>query len=193
MSYDNSNIETANFVLQNADAAGERGVPAPGKLVFRTDSLAAEICVDTDPDPLENDGGTWTSLGGPTDLTGIFDPDVTQGGGNIGVWGGACLRTGSVAAGAVVEFRGRFLIGSSGTSGEIRMTPIPGLVGSGDPIGEGYYIDADGDTYTFVIHEDSADMVFRLTDGSLLGGGFTAASGDSLHVRGTLITFSDIP
>lgn len=43
----------------------DRGVPFPGKVVLRTDGTPPfyETCVDTDPDPTEDGGGTWEPLG----------------------------------------------------------------------------------------------------------------------------------
>lgn len=62
--HDDSNNARYNFVPHPAGSDPERGLPAVGKLVYRTDTGAYEYCTATTPDPTLNGGGTWTPIGG---------------------------------------------------------------------------------------------------------------------------------
>lgn len=53
------NNQLINAVAHHAGADEERGIPAAGKVVFRTDTLNLEVCRDVDPDPSLPGGGTW--------------------------------------------------------------------------------------------------------------------------------------
>lgn len=60
--HDDSNNNRYNFVLHNASTDAGRGIPAVGKIVWRTDTTKAEVCTDTSPDAGTNGGGTWVEL-----------------------------------------------------------------------------------------------------------------------------------
>jgi hypothetical protein len=62
--HDDSNNPRYNFVPHVAGSDAERGIPAVGKIVYRTDSGDIEVCTATSPDPTLNGGGTWTAIGG---------------------------------------------------------------------------------------------------------------------------------
>lgn len=59
---DDSNQQRVNLVLHNAGSDNARGLPAVGKVVFRTDTSKVEVCTSTSPNATSNGGGTWTSL-----------------------------------------------------------------------------------------------------------------------------------
>lgn len=61
--HDHSNNQAVNLAVHNAASDAERGLPAVGKLVYRTDSLSVQLCTATTPDPTLPGGGTWISLG----------------------------------------------------------------------------------------------------------------------------------
>jgi hypothetical protein len=72
--HDNSNNPTNNFVLHRTATDAGRGIPAVGKLVYRTDTSSPEFCTSTSPDPTLNGGGTWTRvLNEATDGASVFD------------------------------------------------------------------------------------------------------------------------
>jgi hypothetical protein len=61
---DFSNNQAQNFVLQDVFADVERGIPAIGKLVFNESiGQTVQVCIDTNPDPTLNGGGTWVDIG----------------------------------------------------------------------------------------------------------------------------------
>lgn len=59
-----SNNPTYDFVPHPAGSDTARGLPAVGKLVYRTDTSALEVCTATTPDANTHGGGTWSPLGG---------------------------------------------------------------------------------------------------------------------------------
>lgn len=84
--HDNSNNPTNNFVLHRAGSTGERGIPAVGKMVYRTDLGYAEVCTSTSPNATSNGGGTWEQ---------VFDGGTAPGSGGYVTWTPALTATGS--------------------------------------------------------------------------------------------------
>lgn len=79
--HDDSNNPRYNFVPHTAGSEGARGIPALGKLVYRTDDAAYEYCTDTSPDPTLNGGGTWEPIVGSSSILwtgGAYTPTVVQ-------------------------------------------------------------------------------------------------------------------
>lgn len=53
-----------DVVIHPAGSDAERGIPALGKEVYRTDLGVKQVCTSTSPNPTLNGGGTWTNDGG---------------------------------------------------------------------------------------------------------------------------------
>lgn len=60
---DHNNNGLFNFAVHPCDTDEGRGIPAVGKVVFRTDDSTLYVCTSTSPDPTLNGGGTWTAVG----------------------------------------------------------------------------------------------------------------------------------
>lgn len=73
----NSNNPTWDFVVHPAGSDAERGIPAVGKVVYRTDLSALQVCTATTPDATLNGGGTWSA--GAGGVSGDCGITVTQG------------------------------------------------------------------------------------------------------------------
>ena len=65
-----------DLVVHPAGADAGRGIPAVGKVVYRSDLDALEVCTDTTPDATDDGGGTWVQLRGGTGWT-SFTPNLT--------------------------------------------------------------------------------------------------------------------
>lgn len=78
-----------DLVVHPAGADAGRGIPAVGKVVYRTDLDALEMCTDTTPDATDDGGGTWDRLLSglvaytdftPTLTASTTDPDIDAAG-----------------------------------------------------------------------------------------------------------------
>lgn len=67
-----------NTVIHPVSTDEERGIPAVGKVVFDLRDNRLYNCVDTDPDPDLDGGGTWTTAGSAA-AGGDYLPDVYVG------------------------------------------------------------------------------------------------------------------
>lgn len=137
-----------NFVFQHAADDTGRGVPALGKVVYRTDTDTWEGCVDADPDPLENGGGTWTTFGGWTSWT-LWTPTLSA------TSSAPSLGTGGVADGQyatngrMVRAQGSFTLGTGGGggSGQWRTSlPFTSTHNVGSLMGRWFAIEVSGGT-----------------------------------------------
>lgn len=167
------NRPQSNFVFQHAADDEGRGVPALGKVVYRTDSNVWEGCVDTDPDPTENGGGTWTALGGSawTNYTPVLTASSSNP--NLGSTGsitGRYTRAGSTCMAVVkAQFGGT---GISGGTGFYRVTlPLTqGASALGLLLGYGYVEDQGVNTVQVqaIAQQTSNATQFKMTyDGNL--------------------------
>lgn len=69
------NQQLVNAVTHNAASDDERGLPAVGKQVYRTDLGYLEVCTSTSPDPTLNGGGTWRPSATGSGF-GTYTPDI---------------------------------------------------------------------------------------------------------------------
>jgi hypothetical protein len=61
--HDLSNTPLNNFAVHPCSSDTGRGLPAVGKLVYRTDTPGLYVCTSTTPDATEAGGGTWEPVG----------------------------------------------------------------------------------------------------------------------------------
>jgi hypothetical protein len=191
--HDDSNNPRNNLVVHRAAANAERGIPAVGKLVYRTDTSALEVCSDTSPNPTLNGGGTWGGIGfgqwlswAPTSILTAVTTNPTNNGSS------STYATSGTACAMLIQIS--FNAGFTAGSGEYRInTPVKIDTNGAIPIGTGWAYDVSADTwYPLIVRNVSVGSTTCRMLVAATGGGasfvthaypFTWATGDLIYVN----------
>ena len=140
---DDQNSSRFNFLPHTVNADTERGIPAVNKLVSRLDEPGIlEICVDDNPDPTLNGGGTWKRIGGWRTFTPVLRSTGTAV--NIGSNGSATGQYATVGNVCHVQVFIQFgTIGVAAGTGSyyVELTGLPHRAGSNFGQGNGTLAD----------------------------------------------------
>jgi hypothetical protein len=132
---DDQNNPRFNFVPHIAGSDAERGIPAVGKLVYRTDLGSYQMCTATTPDPTLYGGGTWAGLGGGGYAT--WTPVLEQGGTTFTctvIYSRIRSDGGRVDGSCALQITA----GTGGATFPVKLSGMTPLAGTG-AIGGGYY------------------------------------------------------